>query len=96
MKNDNTCDWRIIDRWDVDNDGAEDMTVTDGNRTLLLVRRHVRGAADPATWCIAYDVTGVIDVRDNLNESGEHINSIPFDALEWPAIIVSNVANSAK
>lgn len=91
-----THNWTMIDRWDVDDDGAEDMIVTDGERTLLLVRRHVRGPADPATWCIAYDATGTSDIRTTLKESGEHVNCIPFTVLEWPATIVHNIANAAK
>lgn len=91
-----THNWQIVDRWDVDDDGAMDMIVTDNEQTLLLARRHVRSAADPATWCIAYDVTGASDIRATLEESGEHVDCIPFPALEWSAALVNNVANAAN
>lgn len=88
--------WRAVDRWDVDDDGAEDMVVTDGRRTLLLCRRHALGAADPATWCVAFDATGVADVRASVAASGEHIRNIALDPLDWDAAIVARVARAAE
>ena len=91
--------WTIIDRWDVD-DGAEDMIVTDGEKTRLLARRHNLGAADPATWCMAYDCgnADAKDVRDSVSEGGEHIAIIAerYQPLDWPSCVVANIANAAR
>lgn len=89
--------WRILDRWDVDEDGAEDMLVRDERtgRRVLLCRRHNR-AADPATWCVAFDATGVADVRASVSSSGEHIREIALNPLEWDSGIVARVARAAE
>ena len=88
--------WRALDRWDVDDDGAEDMVVADGRRTILLCRRHNLGAADPATWCVAFDATGVANVRASVAASGEHISQIAFAPLAWDADAVARVARAAE
>lgn len=88
--------WRVFDRWGVDDDGAEDMVVTDGRRTLLLCRRHALGAADPATWCVAFDATGVADVRASVAASGEHVREIALEPLDWDAATVARVARAAE
>ena len=92
--------WSIIDRWDVDNDGAEDMIVTDGEKTILLARRHNLGAADPATWCMAYDCVDADAkaVRDAVSEGGEHIAIIAerYQPLDWPSWTVANIASAAR
>ena len=88
--------WRIVDRWDVDADGAEDMLVSDGRRTILLCRRHNLGAADPATWCVAFEATGVADVRASVAASGEHIREIALDPLAWDADAAARVARTAE
>lgn len=88
--------WRIVDRWDVDDSGAEDMLVEAGARRVLLCRRHARGAADPATWCVAYDACGVADVRAAVAATGEHIMSIGLEPIDWPTETVDRVARCAE
>lgn len=90
--------WRVVDRWDVDADGAEDMLVRDERtgRRVLLCRRHNLGAADPATWCVAFDAAGVADVRASVAASGEHISQIALAPLAWDADAVARVARAAE
>lgn len=91
--------WRILDRWDVDEDGAEDMLVRDERtgRRVLLARRHNLGAADPATWCVAYDCAGVDDVRAAV-DGAEHIQLLAsvLDPLDWAATVCDRVARVAE
>ena len=91
--------WAIVDRWDVDDDGAEDMIVSDGVRSILLVKRHNLGAADPATWCMAYDLDGKTaeEVR-RICAEGEHIIILAhsLDPLEWPTAVCNNIATAAR
>lgn len=90
--------WRVVDRWDVDADGAEDMLVRDERtgRRVLLCRRHNLGAADPATWCVAFDAAGVADVRASVAASGEHISQIALAPLAWDADAAARVARAAE
>lgn len=90
--------WRVVDRWDVDDDGAEDLLLCDERgRQLLLARRHERGSADPATWCAAFECGRGVDVRATAARVGEHIRSLAdaFGVRDWPAEQVARLADLA-
>ena len=88
--------WRIVDRWDADADGAEDMLVAAGDRRVLLCRRRNLGPADALTWCVAFDCAGVEDVRA-VAARGEHISTLADNlyVLIWDNDVVHRVAQAA-
>ena len=98
--------WRMVTRWPVDDDGAEDMIVMDAEHPVgnlkLLAKRHERAGA-PATWCCAYSLPDGRLSRDTiLRELGmrglsEHITDLAevYDVLDWRPEIVHNVAARA-